>query len=457
MLWVDESTIWTRKKYSITTYLKSTTMKPCSQIIMRSMWRSRLCETITNNFQLFMGNYKYRKTKSTNISRNITMNHCKSILTLQKSFNFYDKIVNSRIWGKESRHISKNALIVNKISMPFMLNTRKIQYMKSSKAPWDEVFMNFIIKLPKSKDSTNEEAYDAILVMIDRLTKYCHIILFKKTYNVEQLKYVVLNRFIRYQKISKGLTNDKDKLFTSNYWRTLLSMLKIKLKMSTTFHPQTNEQTKKMNQSLKQYLRHYINNAQFNWVKLLLMTQLTLNIKVSNTTKVTSFFANFERESNLFGKSRNQISTKATITKKNTIKAIQENILKMQRNSTTYQNKKRKMTPLLKEGNKVYLLTKNLKINKRKSKKLNHVKVESFFIKNVKGRINYELNFSIDVKIFFVFHIFVLKSTHSNTSIQITFRYKSQKNQEYEVERILKQRNQQYFVKWKEYSTTKNT
>ena len=115
------------------------------------------------------------------------------------------------------------------------------QYMKSSKSSWDEVFMNFIIKLLKSKNSTNEKAYDAILVMIDRLTKYCHIISFKKTYNVEQLKYIVLNRFIRYQRISRKLINDKNKLFTFNYWKTLLSMLKIKLKMSTTFHSQTNE------------------------------------------------------------------------------------------------------------------------------------------------------------------------------------------------------------------------
>ena len=77
--------------------------------------------------------------------------------------------------------------------------------------------MNFIIKLSKSKDSTNEKAYNAILVMIDHLIKYCHIVFFKKTYNVEQLKYIVLNRLIRYQKISRELINDKDKLFTSNY------------------------------------------------------------------------------------------------------------------------------------------------------------------------------------------------------------------------------------------------
>ena len=227
--------------------------------------------------------------------------------------------------------------------------------------------------------------------------------------------------------------------------------------MSTIFHSQTNEQTKRTNQSLKQYLRHYINSTQSNWVKLLFMAQLILNAKVSNTTKVTSFFVNFERESNFFERSRNQISIETTIVKEKRIKTIQDNISKMQRHSATRQNKRRKTTSLLKKRNKVYLLTKNLKINKRKSKKLDHVKVGPFFIKVIKGRVNYELDLFIDARIFSIFHIFVLKSTHSNTSIQKTFRYKSQENQKYEVERILKRRGQQYLVKWKRYLTSKNT
>ena len=155
------------------------------------------------------------------------------------------------------------------------------------------------------------------------------------------------------------------------------------------------------------------------------MTQLILNVKISNITKTTLFFANYEKESNLFEKSKNQVSIKATITKDNIIKTIQKNISKMQKNSTTYQNKKKKMTPLLKKKNKMYFFTKNLKINKRRSKKLNHVKIKSFFIKIVKERVNYELNFSNDAKIHFVFHISLLKSTHSNTLIQKIFHYKS--------------------------------
>ena len=129
------------------------------------------------------------------------------------------------------------------------------------------------------------------------------------------------------------------------------------------------------------------------------MTQLTLNAKISKTTKTTSYFANFGRELNLFERPRNQVSIEFALEKGSKIKEIQDNIFKMQEKSTIYQNKKRKMTPLLKKGDKVYLHTKNLKINKEKSKKLDHVKVESFFIKNVKDLMNYELNFFINAKV----------------------------------------------------------
>jgi hypothetical protein len=118
----------------------------------------------------------------------------------------------------------------------------------------------------------------------------------------------------------------------------------------------------------------------------------------------------------------------------------------MQIKSVKYQNKKRKMTSQLKEKDKMYLLTKNLKIRK-KSKKLNHVKIESFFIKAIKRSINYELDLSKNARIFLVFHISLLKSADSNTSIQETFHYRVQKESRYEMEEILEQQDQNYLIK----------
>jgi len=114
------------------------------------------------------------------------------------------------------------------------------------------------------------------------------------------------------------------------------------------------------------------------------------------------------------------------------------------------------MASQLKEKNRMYLLTKNLKIRK-KSKKLNHVKIESFFIKAVKESINYELDLSKNAKVFLVFHISLLKSVDSSTSIQKTFHYKAQEKSWYEVKEILEQQDQNYLIKWKKYSISENT
>ena len=98
-----------------------------------------------------------------------------------------------------------------------------------------------MIKLPKLKDPATGETYDSIIVIIDRLTKYAIIIPFKKSFNVEQLRHVLLDRLIRDHRIPKGITSDRDKLFTSNYWKTLIGVIGTKLRLLIVFYPQTDK------------------------------------------------------------------------------------------------------------------------------------------------------------------------------------------------------------------------
>jgi len=100
--------------------------------------------------------------------------------------------------------------------------------------------MNFITKLPKSTNLAIGERYYSILVMVDKLIKYSHIIACKEKFIVEQLGYIVLDRLIRYHGIPKELTSDRDKLFTSNYWKTLIPMLDTRLRMSIAYYSITN-------------------------------------------------------------------------------------------------------------------------------------------------------------------------------------------------------------------------
>ncbi len=66
------------------------------------------------------------------------------------------------------------------------------------------------------------------------------------------------------------------------------------------------------------------------------MAQLALNAKVSNTTKVTSFFANYDKELNLFEEERSHRSAQSAIKKIETLKRVHDNIFKMQEKSTKY-------------------------------------------------------------------------------------------------------------------------
>ena len=97
-------------------------------------------------------------------------------------------------------------------------------------------------------------------------------------------------------------------------------------------------------------------------------------------------------------------------------KKIYENIIKMQDKTFNYINKKRKNASLLKKKNKVYFFAKNLK-RKDKNKKLNFVKVETFFIKKIKRFKSYELNLLKNAKIHSMFNIFLLKLIDFNTLI----------------------------------------
>ncbi len=66
------------------------------------------------------------------------------------------------------------------------------------------------------------------------------------------------------------------------------------------------------------------------------MAQLALNAKVSNITKITLFFVNYNKKSNLFKKERIHLLAQLIIERIETLKKIYDNISKMQEKSTKY-------------------------------------------------------------------------------------------------------------------------
>jgi len=162
---------------------------------------------------------------------------------------------------------------------------------------------------------------------------------------------------------------------------------------------------------------------------------------------MSSFFANYEFKSETLKKSREfvQLAQKVTLQIEQLQllqKELQKNIQFLSKRMTLYANKRRDKRSTFKERDKAYLLRRNIK-TKRSSNKLNHTKLESYKILEIKESINYKLDLSTSMRIHLIFHICLLKSADSNTSIQTESSEidSESQNVEYEVEDILDQQN----------------
>ena len=157
--------------------------------------------------------------------------------------------------------------------------------------PWKEITMDFITGLPPSK--FKGVLYDAILVVVDRYTKMARYLRCTKEIDAESLAVQLVEEIIRYHGVPDGIVTDRGSVFTSNYWSNICYYLKIKRKLSTAFHPQTDGQTERQNQILEAYLRAYCNDNKDNWAEMLAMAEFAYNNSQHSSTGISPFQALF--------------------------------------------------------------------------------------------------------------------------------------------------------------------
>src|SRR5258705_487924 len=88
------------------------------------------------------------------------------------------------------------------------------------------------------------------------------------------------------------VTSDCGTEFISHFFRSLGSLLGMKLHFTSRYHPEGDGQMEQINQVLEQYLRAYTNYQQDNWAALLLAAEFTYNNAPSMTTGISPFFTN---------------------------------------------------------------------------------------------------------------------------------------------------------------------
>ena len=111
--------------------------------------------------------------------------------------------------------------------------------------PFDTITMDFITELPLSN------GYDAILVVVDKLTKYGLFIPSHGSDTAKDTAQLLFHHVIAHYGIPVQIISDRDRLWTGTFWREVCQCLQIKYLLSTAYHPQTDGQTENLNQTLE--------------------------------------------------------------------------------------------------------------------------------------------------------------------------------------------------------------
>ena len=112
------------------------------------------------------------------------------------------------------------------------------------------ITMDFVVGLSHALGG-----YDAIWVIVDRLTKSTHFLAIRNNFSLNRLAELYVNEVVKLHGVPVSIVSNRDPRFTSRFWPKLQNALGTTLHFTTAFHPQTDGQFERTIQTLKDMLR----------------------------------------------------------------------------------------------------------------------------------------------------------------------------------------------------------
>src|SRR5258708_1875444 len=148
---------------------------------------------------------------------------------------------------------------------------------------WEVISIDTIRELLESK------GYNAILMVVDRLSKHIHAIPTITMVDSAGVACLFLEHLWRHHGLPEAVISDRGSTFISNFSRELATLLNIQLTPSTAYHPQTDRQTEQVNQDIEAYLRVFVSHCQDDWADWLPLAKFAYNNHVHSATHCTPF------------------------------------------------------------------------------------------------------------------------------------------------------------------------
>ncbi|GJU07031.1 putative mitochondrial protein [Tanacetum coccineum] len=159
---------------------------------------------------------------------------------------------------KQVKQFVRECLVCQKCKPDLSAYPGLLQPLPIPQTIWSQISMDFIEGLPKSHGK------DVIVVIVDRLMYKLH-------------------------GMPESVVSDRDKIFINAFWKELFRALKVKLHMSTSYHPQTDGQTEVVNRCLEGYLRCMTGEQPKKWFEWLTLAELWYNTNFHTSINTIPF------------------------------------------------------------------------------------------------------------------------------------------------------------------------
>lgn len=166
---------------------------------------------------------------------------------------------------------------------------------------WQIVSLDFIEGLPKSA------TFNYILVVVDKFSKYSHFVPLAHPFTAMDVAEAYMQFIHKLHGLPQSLISDRDRIFTSTLWTTLFRLAGTQLRMSSSYHPQTDGQTERVNQCLETFLRCFVHTCPSQWSKWLALAEYWYNTSFHSALGTTPFEVLYGHKPRYFGLSVNAL------------------------------------------------------------------------------------------------------------------------------------------------------
>ena len=153
----------------------------------------------------------------------------------------------------------------------------------------DSVSLDFVGPLPE------DEGFDCVLTMTDRLNSEVRIIPTKTTLTAEELAVIFFDGWYCENGLPSELVSDRDKLFMAKFWKHFTLLTGVKHKYSSAYHPQSNGASERTNKTVNQCIRFHVERNQKGWVRALPRIRFQMMCTVNKSTGYSPFQLRFGR------------------------------------------------------------------------------------------------------------------------------------------------------------------